>query len=63
LIAARLATFGVRPVAQPLNGEEKAENPGLTDTQAAKALQVSRRTVTLAKTVLKKGTPEEVQAA
>ena len=50
-------------MAQPVNGEEKAENPGLTDTQAAKALQVSRRTVTLAKTVLKKGTPEEVQAA
>jgi hypothetical protein len=28
----------------PLNGEEKTENPGLTDTQAAKATQGSART-------------------
>jgi hypothetical protein len=30
--------------AQPVNGEEKTENPGLTDTQAAKATQGSART-------------------
>jgi hypothetical protein len=27
-----------------VNGEEKTENPGLTDTQAAKAMQGSART-------------------
>jgi hypothetical protein len=41
---ANLANGGVRMNAQPVNGEEKTENPGLTDTQAAKATQGSART-------------------
>jgi hypothetical protein len=41
---ANLANGGVRMNAQPVNGEEKTEKPGLTNTQAAKATQGSART-------------------
>jgi hypothetical protein len=63
VVSTRVAAHqAVRHVTQPVNGEEKTENAGLTDTQAAEAMQVRTRTVEDAKTVLRRGTPQEVEA-
>jgi len=65
LIAAAMATMKgeVGKIADhPSNGKD-AETPGLSARRAAEAMQVSTRTVEDAKTVLRRGTPQEVEAA
>ena len=64
LIAAAMATMKgeVGKIADHPSNEKDAETPGLSARRAAEAMQVSTRTVEDAKTVLRRGTPQEVEA-